>query len=124
MRTQPTKQSQLTVSNKIYTLRGTCVVMPLPLIRQRVLQIARQGHPGIVKKKTLLPTKVWWPGVDKDEEKFCRTCHSCQLGNSYEALEPIQKTKLPQEPWQDLALDYLGPLPSSDYILVLINYYS
>ena len=73
---------------------------------------------------TLLRAKVWWPVVDKDEEKFCHTCHSCQLANSYEALEPIQKTKLPQEPWQDLALDYLGPLPSSDYILVLINYYS
>ena len=52
------------VSTELYqigsiTLRGTRIAMPLPL-RQRVLQISHTGHPGIVRLKALLRTKVWW----------------------------------------------------------------
>jgi hypothetical protein len=38
--------------------------------------------------------------------------------------EPLEPTKLPDGPWQDLAIDLLGPLPSGHYILVVIDYYS
>lgn len=105
------------------TLRGTRIVVPQSL-RQRIMKIAHQGHPGIVKMKTLLRTKVWWPGIDKEAEKFCRTCRSCQIVSSYEPPEPICSTTLPTGPWQDLALDYLGPLPTGDSILVVVDYYS
>ena len=38
--------------------------------------------------------------------------------------EPIKPTPLPRGPWQDLAVDLLGPLPSGDSVLVLIDYVS
>ncbi|XP_055542867.1 uncharacterized protein LOC129728448 [Wyeomyia smithii] len=31
---------------------------------------------------------------------------------------------LPEKPWIDIAIDFLGPMPSSEYILVVIDYYS
>lgn len=36
----------------------------------------------------------------------------------------MQRTKLPSEPWQHLAIDYLGPLPSDHYLLVVVDYFS
>ena len=34
------------------------------------------------------------------------------------------RTELPSAPWQHLAADLLGPLPSGDYVFVVVNYYS
>lgn len=44
-------------------LRGTRIVIPKGL-RARVLELAHEGHPGIVAMKHRLRSKVWWPGID------------------------------------------------------------
>lgn len=31
---------------------------------------------------------------------------------------------MPEKPWQDLALDLMGPMPTGEYLVVLIDYYS
>ncbi|XP_062539057.1 uncharacterized protein K02A2.6-like [Armigeres subalbatus] len=31
---------------------------------------------------------------------------------------------MPEKPWTDVAIDFLGPLPSGDYLLVLVDYFS
>lgn len=41
-------------------LRGTKIVIPIKL-RERVLNAAHEGHPGIVSMKARTRTKVWWP---------------------------------------------------------------
>lgn len=38
--------------------------------------------------------------------------------------EPVCRSKLPDQPWQHVAADFLGPLPSNDYLLVVVDYYS
>ena len=114
--------SELCVIGKLI-LRGTRIVIPSKL-RSRVFTLAHEGHPGIVRMKQRLRSKVWWPGIDKEAEKFCKTCFGCQLVSSPAHPEPIKSTPLPQGPWQDLALDLLGPLPSGDSVLVVVDYFS
>ena len=104
-------------------LRGTRIVIPENL-REHVLELAHLGHPGIVAMKGSLRTKVWWPGIDKQVEQFCKSCYGCQLVGKPCKPEPMTRTELPSGPWQDLAMDVLGPLPSGDTILILIDYYS
>ena len=104
-------------------LRGTRIVI-LSKLRPRVLSLAHEGHPGIVSMKQRLRSKVWWPGIDKEAEKFCKTCHGCQLVSSPANPEPIKSTPLPIGPWQDLAIDLLGPLPSGESVLVIVDYFS
>ena len=104
-------------------LHGNGIVIPSKL-RPRVLMLAHEGHPGIVSMKQRLQSKVWWPGIDKEAERFCKTCFGCQLVSSPSHPEPIKSTPLPQGPWQDLALDLLGPLPSGDSVLVVVDYFS
>ena len=45
-------------------------------------------------------------------------------GKSLSQPEPIKPTPLPRGPWQDLAVDLLGPLPSGDSVLVVVDYFS
>ena len=59
-------------------LPGTRIVIPKQL-RCQVLELAHEGQPGIVAMKQRLRTKVWWPGIDKEVERACKTCHGCQL---------------------------------------------
>ena len=59
-------------------LRGNKIVIPRSL-RYRTLQLAHQGHPGIVVMKRLLREKVWWPNIDKEVEQFVKNCNGCQL---------------------------------------------
>uniref|UniRef100_A0A2H1X000 RNA-directed DNA polymerase n=1 Tax=Spodoptera frugiperda TaxID=7108 RepID=A0A2H1X000_SPOFR len=104
-------------------LRGTKIVMPQKL-RDPILRIAHEGHPGICAMKTRLRTKVWWPKCDKDAENFCKSCKGCVLVSTPNPPNPIKRRELPSEPWVDTAVDLMGPLPSNDYIFVIVDYYS
>jgi len=115
-------QHELATVGKLI-LRGNRLVIPEKL-RGQTVALAHEGHLGIVGTKSNLRTKVWWPGIDADAEKYCKSCHGCQLTNEFPNPEPIRSTKLPTGPWVDLAADYLGPLPNGDHILVVIDYYS
>ena len=57
-------------------------------------------------------------------ERRCKTCHGCQLVSTPCVPEPLSRTRLPERPWQTLAADLLGPLPSGHYLLVLVDYFS
>ncbi|XP_044762211.1 uncharacterized protein K02A2.6-like [Coccinella septempunctata] len=59
-------------------LRGDKIVIPEKL-RKRVLDLAHEGHPGIVAMKKRLRSKVWWPKIDNDAEKIVKDCKDCTL---------------------------------------------
>lgn len=109
--------------NRDVLLRGTRIVIPHKL-RQRVLEAAHEGHPGIVAMKARLRTKVWWPRIDKDAERLVKACRGCTLVSNPSLPHPMKRRALPAEPWVDVAMDFLGPLPSRDYLLILVDYYS
>ena len=69
--------SELCVIGKL-VLRGTRIVIP-QVLRQQTLTLAHERHIGIVSMKQRLRSKVWWPGIDREAERYCKTCHSCQL---------------------------------------------
>lgn len=104
-------------------LRGTRIVIPISL-RKQVLQLAHEGHQGIVKTKMRLRTKVWWPKMDSDAEKLTKTCKGCQVVGQFTPPEPMARVLPPSGPWQDISADLLGPLPSKENILVVVDYYS
>ena len=79
---------------------------------------------GIVKMKQRLRSKVWWPRMDNDAEKICRSCHGCQVVCQLSQPEPMQRTEPPTGPWQDVAIDIMGPLPMGENVLVIVDYYS
>ena len=103
---KPENKRYLLVRNELseigkLVLQGTRIIVPSSL-RERVLQLARRGHPGIVSMKRRLRTKVWWPGCDKDAEMFCKTFYPCQVVSMPKSPEPLRRTELPSGPWQHI----------------------
>lgn len=104
-------------------MRGDRLVIPESLQHQ-VLQCAHDGHPGMSLMKRRLRQKVWWPKMDNMVEKFVKRCGACTLVSAVGPPEPMLRTKMPEKPWTDVAIDFLGPLPSGHYLLVLVDYFS
>ena len=67
-----------------------------------------------------LRTKVWWPSMDGEAERRCAECYGCQLVTKNVSPPPLKPTSMPQQAWEELALDLL----SGDSLLVLVDYYS
>lgn len=74
--------------------------------------------------KSNLRMRAWWPKMDVDIKNFVKRCKGCQLVAMPSAPEPMKRRELPQGPWIDCAIDFLGPLPSGVYILVIVDYFS
>ncbi len=51
-------------------------------------------------------------------------CKGCQQVSLPLPPEPMKRRAFPDKPWKDLAIDFLGPLPSGHYIFVVIDYFS
>ena len=114
--------SELCVVGQL-VLRGTRIVLPVKL-RPAALALAHEGHLGIVGTKTMLRSKVWWPAMDREAERHCRSCYGCQLVARPDPPEPLSPAPLPDGPWVDVATDLMGPLPSGHSLLVVVDYFT
>ena len=85
----------------------------------QVLRWAHEGYQGIVKINIGCEPKF---GLRK-----CAVISTgVKLKESFGHLmaEPMQRIEAPSEPWQGEAIDVLGPLPSGENILVVVDYYA
>lgn len=114
--------TELSFAGKIL-LRGTRIVIP-EVLRKRTLDLAHEGHPGMTIMKQRLRAKVWWPKLDMQVEHYVKNCRGCMLVAAPPAPEPMKRKELPSGPWQHLAIDFLGPLPSGHYLFVVVDYFS
>ena len=84
-----------------------------------MVDIANEGHIGIVKTKQLLRLKVWFPRLDHLVETkiaSCMTCQSCTPHNS-KHIEPLRSEPIPKS---SVAGDFFGPLPTGHYLMCVV----
>ena len=91
-----------------------------------IIDLAHASHQGIVKTKSLIREKVWFPGIDRMVEDKVKKCIPCQAATTEntERLEPLKRTPLPSSPWKEVAVDFTGPYASGEYLLVVVDEYS
>ena len=114
-------------------LRGSRIVIPSSL-RNRAISIAYEGHQGLVKIKQLIREKIWFPGIirekiwfpgiDKTVKDMIGSCIACQANSNPNPPSPLKMNELPPEPWHTVHLDFCGPFPTGEYVLVAIDAYS
>ena len=56
---------------------GNRVIIPQNL-RTNVLRWLHESHLGVVRMKMVARSYVWWPGLDKEIEKYVQNCMACQ----------------------------------------------
>ena len=112
----------LSIKNDIILFQDK-IVIPRAL-RKEMITLAHEGHQGIVRTKQRLRTKVWWPRLSHDVEKFIQHCHPCQTVEPLQKPTPLRMTSLPKEPWLLLGCDLCGPFPTGENLLVCVDYYS
>lgn len=115
--------SELSVSESGLLLRGHRIVIPT-CMRRKIVDLAHEGHQGLVKTKSLLRAKVWFPNMDILTDEVISNCSACAVVNKDERLHPLQMSVLPDRQWQTLSADFGGPYPSGHYCLVVIDEYS
>ena len=86
--------------------------------------MAHEGHQGLCKTKSLLREKVWFPGMDKLIHEELDQCIPCQAATPEKKREPLNMSSLPDGPWEKVAVDFCGPMPTGEYLLVLMDEYS
>ena len=104
-------------------LRGTRIIIPTTL-KTSVVKLAHEGHQGIAKTKALLRQYAWFPNMDKAVKDEIEACLPCQVNGSTSPPEPLASPEMPEGPWQTIHADFYGPLPTGQYIIVLIDKYS
>ena len=67
------------------------IVLP-QVLQSKAVQIAHEGHQGEVKTKSLLRTKVWFPGMDSLVSTMIKDCMPCQMVKNTHQREPLQMT--------------------------------
>lgn len=99
-------------------LRGERIVIPEKLC-EKTVDVARTSHQGLVKTKKFLRETVWFPGIDSMVERKVKDCLPCQAATASGQREPLKMTPLPDGPWKQVAVDFAGPFPGGEYILVV-----
>ena len=113
---------ELSVSDNLL-LKQERLVIP-EILQKRIVQLAHEGHLGIMNTKRLLRSKVWFKNLDSQVENEIKNCHTCQATVYKHEREPLTMSELPSGPWEHVNIDFFGPLPSGDYILEVVDQYS
>ena len=86
------------------------------------------GHFGIKKTCEKIKKYYFWPSLKRDVVKFCKTCHICQISgkpNQKIPKAPLYPIPATAEPFSQIILDIVGPLPKSksgfEYLLTIMD---
>ena len=114
-------RDELTSVDGKFVLRGNRIVIP-DALQKRVVELAHEGHQGLVKTRSLLRSKVWFPKMDPAVDEVVKKCFSCQIATPKPSREPLKMTPLPDGPWQHVSVDFCEV--AGHYVLVVIDDYS
>ena len=114
-------ESSLSVDSGCLFL-GSRIVIP-DRLRDEVLKLLHLGHFGMQRMKQLARTVVYWPHINEDIEKLCRSCISCAEHQNKPPKVANHPWMLPEKPWSRLHLDHAINFMGSNW-LVLIDAFS
>lgn len=118
---------EISVKNGIL-LRGDRLIVPKTL-RNKIIEEAHKGHLGIIKTKNRLRDCFWWPGIDACVERAVRECIQCAVSDKIHSTHTPSMIcrSTPNGPWDDIAIDIVGPLSgekATPYLIVLVDLFS
>ena len=87
------------------------------------------GHMGIGKTVSRITSKFYWPGIQNDVSRYCRSCDICQktLPKGKVSQVPLDEMPKIDVPFKRVAVDLVGPIhpiaaSGKRYILTMVDY--
>ena len=70
------------------------------------------GHLGIKKTQNRIAAVFYWPRMQSDVKKFCRSCDKCQrtVQKGRLPFAPLGKMPIIEQTFKRVAIDIIGPL--------------
>ena len=97
---------ELTVSDEGLILRDVRLIIP-EVLKDQIINIAHEGHLGLIKMKRLLRSKVWFPMIHTLVENKIQNCMACQaIDKSGLSTTPVKMSVMP---WEKVSIDFFGP---------------
>ena len=110
-----------------------CICIPKGM-REAVLQALHSsetgGHLGLYKTWCSVKSRFWWHNMFQHVRKFVEGCNICQVYSRRNRASTGPRLPLspPDECFQRIGIDYIGPLPESSkknrYVLVIVDHLS
>ena len=108
-------------------------VMVPEKLRRPIIEVAQGsimgGHMGIKKTTDKIQSAFYWPGIQVDVSRFCKSCDVCKKTVRKGAVRKVLLEKMPliDKPFKRVAIDLVGPIsfPSEEghrYILTLVDF--
>lgn len=74
------------------------------------------GHAGTERTLRYVRRFYWWSTLSKDIDKFCQSCGTCQAvkPSTQHPTGLLHTLPIPTQPWESIAMDFIGPLPPSE----------
>lgn len=70
------------------------------------------AHPGVKASLSLIKSRYFWPGMDRNIREFVRTCLTCQQSKIVKHTKsPIMHFSIPSDRFETVHIDIVGPLP-------------
>ncbi|KAK3752991.1 hypothetical protein QZH41_016305 [Actinostola sp. cb2023] len=83
------------------------------------------SHPGIRATQKLIVSRYIWPKMNSDVRKWAKECLACQRAKIHlHTSPPLGRFDLPKQRFNNVHIDLVGPLPSSNgftYLLTCID---
>lgn len=99
--------------------------VPEPYRRKVFDTLHRLSHPGIKASQRLLTTKFVWPSINRDVRQWTKACLQCQRSKVHRhTVTPLGNFPLPDNRFEHVHLDIVGPLPPSEgytYLLTMVD---
>ena len=107
------------------------VVVP-SILRPYILELGHgnptSAHLGTKKTKSRIQSDFWWPQIGNEISEYVKTCDVCQtVGNPNQTPKrvPLKPIAVLEEPFSELLIDIVGPLPKTStgfsYILTILD---
>lgn len=114
------RRDSLSISGNI-VLFGDRVVIPASL-KNRIISHLHNGHPGIVRMKSIARSYVYWPSIDNDIEHFVKTCSPCALAGKSPVKTKLHSWPLSSNPWERVHIDYAGPFKKFHFLIIVDSF--
>ena len=80
------------------------------------------SHPGVRATQRLITSRFVWPSINSDIRKWARSCIQCQRSKIHRhTITPLSTFATPDNRFEQVHLDLVGPLPPSQGYTYLVT---